>query len=128
MITIHCDEPTHREKRWEVVRFTPLGDGRWLASNFRFKSKLRYLAGEINTMVWRDDQRRYLSLGEDLPPGVRARVRPCLPCGICDLVSVRNDTKVLYEILDTLARAGVTEISLRRLMQLAANIENSARR
>ena len=128
-INVYCDDPSHAERRWDVMRFTMTDGGRWIASNFRFKSELRYQAGEIKTMLWLEDERRYRALGEDMPPpGTRVRTRPRLPCGRCPLAFERSDTKVLYEILDKLASAGQPEISLRSLLKIAANIEDGTRR
>jgi hypothetical protein len=123
MITVYCDDPSHAEKPWECLRFRLASDGTWHGSNLRFKNELHYRAGEIKTMVWLENERRYLSVGETRPPGARARVRPRLHCGRCPVTFARSDTTVLYAVLDKLSQAGETEVSLRTLNLIAARIE-----
>jgi hypothetical protein len=128
-ITVYCAEPSHAERRWDVMRFSLTDGGQWIASNLRFKSTQRVLDGEVKTMMWLEDDRRYRALTEDMPPsGTRTRTRPRLKCDLCGLEFVRHDTKVLYGVLDKLADAGQPEISLRALINLAANISRSTRR
>jgi hypothetical protein len=119
-VLVSCQDKSHAERAWEIARFTQTEPGHWLASNLKFKSELRYRAGEVKTMVWLDDERRYLAFGEPVPKG--ARVRHRLVCELCDLAFVRADTTVLFTILDKLAAAGVAEIDLRNLIGIADSI------
>jgi len=121
-ITVHCEEASHAGKRWEIARFKQISAGHWLPSDLRFKSELRYVAGEIKTMVWIEGERRYLPLGEAFPDGLPKRVRPRLRCKLCGLAFIRKDTALLDDVLDKLAAAGMTDISLRSLIAITDSI------
>jgi hypothetical protein len=124
-IVVYCEERSHAERRWDIGKFRLIDAGTetatWIALSgpARFKSDQRRRAGEINTMLWLADEKRYLRLGEAIPEGARVRTRPELECEVCGLAFVRKDTTVLFAIFDKLAAAGKTEISLRLLITVA---------
>jgi hypothetical protein len=128
MITVYCEDHSHAQRRWEIARFekVPASPDAWALQPSVGNGRLRrsediVAALDGDTYLTRPQAIDQLESARDQirpnqPVGDRRpiRLRYNLSCEVCNR-TVPCRAHRLYRVLNTLAGAGVEEISLKGL-------------
>lgn len=116
-VIVHCEEPSHADRRYIVFRFDLVtADDRrvWVAGD-----NVRRLAGGRKAMAYLDGPRR-LAHDERRRSLADIRARAEMVCGLCGLKGVYRYGS-LTPVLDRLAEAGVSAVSLSGLAAIVSS-------
>jgi hypothetical protein len=136
-VEVFCEEPSHEGRQWLVFRFEyrQLYDGsiRWMPGSSSLMTRDTYSPGSPRVRAMDSAAAslvgdRYVSEADiDADPMLlhdeTFRTRYRFRCDICGLNAVLRSEKV-YALLDQLAAASISQISLRGLLDVAGRLSS----